>query len=182
MSAADGASGRSGKANRRTPGMHVDGKSDGSVVPTKQPNKAEGMAAEVVEGRGPIKGNTGKQNASRTQSRIDAPSALERVREAAKADKKKRFTALLHHVDVDRLREAYFTSKKHAAAGVDGVTWQHYGEQLEDNLRALHARVHRGAYRENPRGECTSPNQMAGSGLWVSQLWRIRSCRALWYR
>ena len=103
-----------------------------------------------MEGRGPIKGNTGKQNASRTQSRIDAPSALERVRKAAKADKKKRFTALLHHVDVDRLRKAYFTSKKHAAAGVDGVTWQHYGEQLEDNLRALHARVHRGAYRAKP--------------------------------
>ena len=100
MSVADGAADRSGKANRRNPGMHVDGKSDGSVVPTKQPNKADGLAAEVVEGRDPIKGNTGKQNASRTQSRNDAPSALERVRKAAKADKKKRFTALLHHVDV----------------------------------------------------------------------------------
>jgi RNA-directed DNA polymerase len=150
MSVADGAAGRPGKANRRNPGMHVDGKSDGSVVPTKQPNKAEGMAAEAVEGRGPIKGNTSKQNVSRTQSRNDAHSALERVRKAAKADKKKRFTALLHHVDVDRLREAYFTSKKHAAAGVDGVTWQHYGEQLEGNLQALHARVHRGAYRAKP--------------------------------
>ena len=150
MSVADGAPDRPGKANRRNPGMHVDGKSDGSVVPTKQPNNAEGTAAEVVEGRDSIKGNTGKQNASRTQSRNDAPSALERVRKAAKADKKKRFTALLHHVDVDRLREAYLTSKKHAAAGVDGVTWQHYGEQLEDNLRALHARVHRGAYRAKP--------------------------------
>ena len=92
MSVADGASDRSGKANGRNPGMHVDGKSDGSVVPAKQPNKADGMAAEAVEGRDPIKGNTGKQNASRTQSRIDAHSALERVRKAAKADKKKRFT------------------------------------------------------------------------------------------
>jgi retron-type reverse transcriptase len=64
--------------------------------------------------------------------------------------RKGRFATLLHHVDVDRLREAYFTSKKHAAAGVDGVTWQHYGEQLEDNLRALHAEVHRGAYRAKP--------------------------------
>jgi RNA-directed DNA polymerase len=150
MSVADGAPGRSGKAKNRNPGMHVDGKSDGSVVPAKQPNKADGMAAEAVEGRDPIKGNTGKQNASRTQSRIDAHSALERVRKAAKADKKKRFTALLHHVDIDRLREAYLASKKHAAAGVDGVTWQYYGEQLEGNLRALHARVHRGAYRAKP--------------------------------
>jgi group II intron reverse transcriptase/maturase len=130
--------------------MHVDGKSDGSVLPAKQPNNADGVAAEVVEGRDPIKGNTDKQNASRTQGRTDAPSALERVRKAAKADKKRRFTALLHHVSVDRLREAYLTSKKHAAAGVDGVTWRHYGEHLEENLRALHARVHRGAYRAKP--------------------------------
>lgn len=150
MSVADGAAGRSGKAHCRTPEMHVDGKSDGSVLPTKQPNNADGMAAKAVERRGPIKGNTSKQNASRTQSRTDAHSALERVRKAAKADKKKRFTALLHHVSVDRLREAYLTSKKYAAAGIDGVAWQHYGEKLEDNLRALHAKVHRGAYRAKP--------------------------------
>ena len=103
-----------------------------------------------MEGRDQIEGNTSKQNASRTQSRTDAHSALERVRKAAMTDKKKRFTALLHHVDVDRLREAYLTSKKHAAAGVDGVTWQCYGEQLEENLQALHARVHSGAYRAKP--------------------------------
>ena len=147
---ADGASGRSEKANGRTSEMHVTGKSDGSVLPTKQPNNAKGPAAEVAEGRDPIKGNTDGQNASRTQSRTDAHSALERVRKAAKADKTKRFTALLHHVTVDRLREAYLSSKKHAAAGVDQVTWQHYGERLEDNLRDLHARVHRGAYRAKP--------------------------------
>jgi len=148
--AADGTAGRSGKANGRTPEMHVSGKSDGFVLPAKQPNNAKGLAAEVVEGRDPIKGNTDGQNASRTQSRVDANSALERVRKAAKADKTKRFTALLHHVSVDRLREAYLTSKKHAAAGVDHVTWQHYGEGLEENLRDLHARVHRGAYRAKP--------------------------------
>ncbi len=147
---AGGAAGRSGKAIGRTLEMHVDGKSDRSVVPAKQPNNADGTAAEAAEGRGLIKGNTDGQNASRTQSRADATNALERVRKAAKADKKKRFTALLHHVTVDRLREAYLTSKKYAAAGVDHVTWQHYGERLEDNLRDLHARVHRGAYRAQP--------------------------------
>jgi RNA-directed DNA polymerase len=150
MPAVDGTAGRSGKAIGRTPEMHVGGKSDGSVLPTKQPNKAEGLAAEGAEGRDPIKGNTDEQNASRTQSRVDAHSALERVRKAAKADKRKRFTALLHHVSVDRLREAYLTSKKYAAAGVDHVTWQHYGEHLEENLRDLHARVHRGTYRAKP--------------------------------
>jgi RNA-directed DNA polymerase len=56
MSVADGASGRPGKANRRTPGMHVDGKSDGSVIPTKQPNNADGLVAEAVEGRDSIRG------------------------------------------------------------------------------------------------------------------------------
>jgi RNA-directed DNA polymerase len=148
--AVDGAAGRLGKANGRTPRMHVEGKSDGAVVPVKQQNNFEGSDAEAAEGRAPIRGNTVRQNASRTQSRIDAHSALERVRMAARADKKRRFTALLHHVSVDRLREAYLTSKKHAAAGVDGVTWQQYGERLEDNLRELHARVHRGVYRAKP--------------------------------
>lgn len=148
--AADGAAGRSEKAVGRTSEMHVDGKSDGSVVPARQPNKAEGWAAEVAEGRDPIKGNANEQNAFRTQGRADAHSALDRVRRAAKADRAKQFTALLHHVSVDRLREAYFTSKKYAAAGIDQVTWQRYGERLEENLRDLHARVHRGAYRAKP--------------------------------
>jgi hypothetical protein len=111
MPTPDGAAGRSGKANRRTPGMYVDGKSDGSAVPAKQPNKAGGLTEEAAEGRGPVKGNTGKQNASRTQGRSDAHSALERVRKAAKSDKNKRFTALLHHVSVDRLREACLPSR-----------------------------------------------------------------------
>ena len=119
---ADGAAGRFGKAIGQTPEVHVDGKSDGSVLPTKQPNNAEGPAAEAVEGRDLIKGNTSKQNTSRTQSRPDVPSALDRVRKAAMTDKKMRFTALLHHVTLDRLRTAYFSSKKDAAAGVDGIT------------------------------------------------------------
>jgi RNA-directed DNA polymerase len=147
---ADGASGRFGKAIGQTPKMHVDGKSDGSVIPAKQPNNAEGSAAEAVEGRDPIKGNTSEQNTSRTQSRPDVPSALDRVRKAAMRDKKMRFTALLHHVCLDRLRTAYFSSKKDAAAGVDGITWQHYGQQLEENLQRLHSKVHTGAYRAKP--------------------------------
>jgi len=61
-----------------------------------------------------------------------------------------RFTALLHHVDVDRLRTAYWALKPKAAAGVDGVTWQDYGQDLEENLRDLHSRVHRGSYRAKP--------------------------------
>ena len=68
----------------------------------------------------------------------------------ARTDKEARFTALLHHVNIDRLRAAYLALEPKAAPGVDGVTWEDYGEDLEDNLRDLHARVHRGGYRARP--------------------------------
>src|SRR5262245_6046695 len=131
--------------------MDGPGKSDGLVVPGKPPNQAGQPAAEAVEGRGPAKGNPPGRNALRTQSREGAHSALERVREAAKKDRKQRFTALLHHVyDLDCLRAAYHALERDAAAGVDGETWRHYGERLEENLRDLADRVRRGAYRAKP--------------------------------
>jgi RNA-directed DNA polymerase len=125
-------------------------KSDGLVVPTKPPNDASLLAEEVAEGRSPAEGNTGGQNVPRTQSRTGAPSALDRVREAARRDRKRRFTALLHHVTIERLRDAYLALKRRAAAGVDGVTWDEYGRNLEARLVDLHARVHSGAYRAKP--------------------------------
>src|SRR6202034_562635 len=127
------------------------GKSDRPTVPEKSPNNAGQPAAEGMEGRGLAKGNLPQQNASRTPSREDALSALERVRQAAKKDKKLRFTALLHHIyNPETLRRAYFRLKKEAAAGVDGETWRHYGETLEDNLQNLSHRLKRGAYRTKP--------------------------------
>jgi group II intron reverse transcriptase/maturase len=148
---ADGAADRIGKALGRTPMTHGDGKSDGPVVPTKRPNNVATAAAEGVEERGPSKGNTGQQNTPRTQSRNHrVPSALERVREVARRDKKVKFTALLHHVTVDRLRSAFHALRRTATAGVDGVTWKQYAEGLEENLVDLHARLHRGAYRAKP--------------------------------
>jgi len=131
--------------------MDGRGKSDGSVLPGKLPNKAGQPVAEAVEGRGPTKGNSPERNALRTQSRAGAPSALERVRQVAEKDRRQKFTALLHHVyDVERLRTAYLGLKRGAAAGVDGETWRHYGEELEDNLRDLSGRLKRGAYRAKP--------------------------------
>jgi RNA-directed DNA polymerase len=107
--------------------------------------------AEPVEERRLAEGNTGRQNASRTLSRDDdASSALDRVRQAARTDREARFTALLHHVTVDRLRRAYWAINPKAATGVDQVTWGAYGQDLEAKLRGLHARVHRGAYRAKP--------------------------------
>lgn len=127
------------------------GKSDSPVVPGKSLNNARPSAAEGTEGRGLAKGNLLQQNASRTPCRTDAPSALERVRQAAKKDKKLRFTALLHHIyNPETLRMAYFCLKKEAAPGVDGETWRHYGEDLGKNLQDLSERLKRGAYRAKP--------------------------------
>src|SRR5215468_358616 len=135
----------------RTPMTNGRGKSDSSKVPTKPPNNAEGPAAEAVEGRGLAKGNSPESNAFRTQGREDAPSALERVRQAASRDRKQRFTALFHHIyDVERLRAAFLAIKKDAAAGVDGETWEHYSENLEANLQDLARRLKRRAYRARP--------------------------------
>ena len=125
--------------------------SDSGVVPAKPANKAEESAAELVEGRRLDEGNTGQQTACRTQGRdVSASCALERVRQVAAKDRDARFTALLHHVDVDRLRGAYRALRPRAAAGVDGETWESYGQNLEVNLRDLHGRVARGAYRAKP--------------------------------
>ena len=147
----DGRAGRPEKATSRTSGMHGAGKSDGRVVPGKPPNKdGPPTSAEVVEGRRPTEGNTVPQATSRTQSRTDVSSGLQRVREAARKDRRARFTTLLHHVGVDLLRDSFYALRRQAAPGVDGLTWQEYEEDLEDRLADLHRRVHTGAYRAQP--------------------------------
>src|SRR5260370_3431371 len=131
--------------------MNEHGKSDGPVVPMKSPNNAGQPAAEEMKGRGPAKGNPPQQNAPRTQGRQGAQSALERVRLAAARDRRMRFTTLLHHVyDLETLRAAYLSLNREAAAGMDGETWGHSGERLEENLRQLADRLKRGAYRAKP--------------------------------
>ena len=108
-------------------------------------------AAEGVEGRGLAQGNPPQQNMPRTQDRTGMPSALERIGEVARRDKKVRFTTLMHHVyDLDTLRGAYFGLKRDAAPGVDGETWREYGEQLEEKIKDLSERLKRGAYRAKP--------------------------------
>jgi retron-type reverse transcriptase len=76
--------------------------------------------------------------------------ALDRVRQAAKQRKKERFTALLHHINPDTLRAAFYALKRKAVPGVDGVSWEDYEADLELRLEDLHGRVHRGAYRPQP--------------------------------
>jgi len=141
----DGQDGPRGEGPGRTPSMHDHGESDSPVVPAKSPNKPGSPGAEAVEERGLAKGNTASKTRPGRSAGTDAPSALERVRQAATLDKEARFTALLHHVDVDRLRAAYRALSPRAAAVVDGVTWQSYGQQLEEHLHDLHGRLQRGS-------------------------------------
>src|SRR5207247_2245238 len=130
--------GREGKAMGLKPEMNGRRESDSCVVPAKLANKAGRPAAEPVEGRRLDEGNTDQQNALRTQGREGcASSALERVRQAAMKDNDARFTALLHHVSIDRLRAAFRALSPTAAAGGDEVTWGSYGQDLEAKLESL---------------------------------------------
>src|SRR5271169_5310479 len=125
-------------------------KSDFGIVAEKPANKGGEPPAERVEPRPEIKGNVGQQSTHRSQNRARVTQALDRVRKAARQRKKEQFTALLHHVNVDTLRTAFYALKRKAAPGVDGMTWQDYESDLELRLEDLHGRVHRGAYRPQP--------------------------------
>src|SRR5260221_3018454 len=137
-------------------------KSHGLVVPAKPRNKTAKAAADGVEGRSPTKENPNGQNADRTQSRRNAPNALERVREAARKDKRKKFTALLHHLTRERLEAAYRRLKRDAAPGVDGIGWREYGEGLREKLDDLLNRIHHEAYRAKPSQKTYIPKGDGG--------------------
>ena len=126
------------------------GQSDGGIVPERSPNKPQG--AEGMEGRPPVKGNAQERPYHRMQSRTeDMQAALARIREAVKRDKEVKLTSLYPHVyKVEHLEAAYYGLKKTAAAGIDGETWQHYGKDLEENLKDLSNRLAREAYRAKP--------------------------------
>jgi retron-type reverse transcriptase len=116
----------------------------------KPVNEAGQPVAESVERRAAAEGNADQHSTHRTQIRARVTQALDRVRHAARQRKKERFTALLHHVNVDTLRVAFYALKRKAAPGVDGVAWDDYAAGLEPRLGDLHGRIHRGAYRPQP--------------------------------
>jgi RNA-directed DNA polymerase len=130
--------------------MHGDEKSDPSIVAGKPANGDGRPKPELVEQREGAEENTGQASTRRTPCRVSVSPGLDRVRTAARLEAREQFTALLHHVDVGLLRSAYSWLKRDAAAGVDGVTWQEYGGDLECRLAELHVRIHRGAYRAQP--------------------------------
>ena len=136
---------RAGKVNDRNPAIDAVEKSDMPIVPRKTPNK--GQPTEALEGRGVAKGNAGETSAGRTQSRAPASLGLEGIREAARGNRRMKFTALLHHVTPSLLVESFYDLKRDAAAGVDGVTWRDYEKALYGRVYELHREIHTGAYR-----------------------------------
>ena len=119
-------------------------------TPKNLANNAPERAAEQGEGRTVTKGNMAPHHTHRTQSRARVSQALRRIRQAVRRHPSQRLTALFHHLTVDCLREAYFALKRDAAPGVDGVTWEEYGQDVEPRLQDLHRRVHQGTYRAQP--------------------------------
>jgi RNA-directed DNA polymerase len=130
--------------------MYVLEGSDCAIIPMKLPNKEAKASAEAAEGRAQTKENDAQLNTEPTQRGEPVSQGLGGVRQAAQARKQERFTALLHHLTIDLLRESYYALKRRAAPGVDGVSWQQYEQGLEERLVDLHGRVHRGTYRAQP--------------------------------
>src|SRR5271155_4118271 len=126
--------------------MHERKQSDPAIVAAKLPN----ADAEAMEPRAGTKENASQHNTHRTLSRARVTQALERVRQRARQKKKEKFTALLHHIDPDSLKLAFYVLKRDASPGADGMTWRQYEQGLETRLEVLHGRVHRGAYRPQP--------------------------------
>jgi len=144
------------------PAMHEREKSDPAIVAAKSTNEAERSGSEPMEPRAGTEGNAIPQSAFRTQGRADASQARERIRQAARRNKKEKFTALLHHVTVEALEDAFYATAKNAAAGIDGVTWRDYEADLGRKLDILHERVQSGAYRATPSRRVYIPKSDGG--------------------
>src|SRR3989449_2559546 len=139
-----------GEGKSHTARAYVFEESHSGIVPMNHSNKDGKPSAESAEGRPLIKENAGQPNTYSTQSGKRVSQGLAGVRKVARDNKEMKFTALLHHLTVDLLRESFYSLKRKAAPGVDGVTWQEYEIGVEDRLVDLHGRVHRGAYRAQP--------------------------------
>ncbi len=146
-----------GEGDSRTARTHVFEGSDSGIVPMNHSNKHGKLFAENEEGRPLIKENTHQPNTYPTRSGTRVSQGLAGVRRAAREGKETKFTALLHHLTVDLLRESFYALKRKAAPGVDGVTWQEYETGLDGRLVDLHSRVHRGAYRAKPSRRAIIP-------------------------
>ena len=173
--------GTRGERQGGNPSMNEREKSDRPVLPAKLPNKPGERPRRWWREGACARGTRPAKRAPDTE-----PGKARQVRLVACAESQSRTRSTvhraLHHVDVDRLRAAYWALNPKAATGVDGVTWQEYGQDLEENLRDLHARVHRGAIGRSRRAGRTYRSQMGGCGRSGSARWRTRSSSGRWSR
>jgi group II intron reverse transcriptase/maturase len=123
--------------------------SDAAIVP-KKPAKTRVTPVESVEGRAKAEWKSAARNALPAQDGTSALTALQRIGERAKQKPKDKWTNLLGHIKVPLLAEAYQRLRKRAAPGVDEVTWEEYGERLDERLVDLQDRIHRGSYHPQP--------------------------------
>jgi len=136
--------------------MNDTGKSDDFIVPQKPANKGAQASidahpsAEPVEGRESTKGNAVQSPTAGIQGPGLVSRGLSGIREAAQRDRKLRFTGLMHHLTEPLLHASYERLNARAAVGVDGVSWEAYGEDLDANLANLKDRLHSGSYRAQP--------------------------------
>ena len=139
-------------------------KSDEAVRPVRAANKGARASAESPEERVSTKGNPERQSTRRTQRRASVTQAADRIRQAAERNPQERLTALFHHITPEVLHRAYFALKRNVAAGIDGVTWEMYGEGLEERLLDLYRRLHSGgAYRAPPVRRVEIPKPDGGT-------------------
>ena len=143
--------------------MYDAKKSDPGIVAGKVANKGGISPAEPLERRAGIERNPGGPSTGRTQSRGTVSQGAERIGQFIARNPQEKLTALLHHITVDALRAAYYGLKPESAPGVDGVTWEEYGEGLEGRLPDLHRRVHTGAYRATPSRRVNIPKPDGGT-------------------
>jgi len=130
--------------------MYVLEESDRAIVPMRLANKGAKAFTELVEGRVRTKENKAELNTQPAQNGERVSQGLGGVRQAARERKQEQFTSLLHHLTVGLLRDSYYALKRNASPGVDGVSWREYEDGVEERLKDLHGRVHRGAYRAQP--------------------------------
>lgn len=153
---------REAKAQGRTASMPVSEESDHVIVPVNLSNKDGHPSAERGEGSAWTKENASPSRTCPTQRGTSVSQGLAGVRKVARERKREKFTALLHYLTIDLLRASFYTLKRHAAPGMDGVTWQTSENGMEERLADLHRRVHRGAYRAQPARRVYIPKSAGG--------------------
>ena len=93
---------------------------------------------------------------------LDMSTGLRKVAERAKREPAARFHSLAHLIDEALLAGAFARLRNNAAVGVDGITKEHYGQDLQSNLHDLHERLKTKRYRHQPIRRVHIPKEKAG--------------------